>query len=61
LIQKEIETPLGRLILKGEVKDGDTVVADKEAQAANLNFRVEPHAEERQTLGDDTGEKASAA
>ncbi len=61
LIQKEIETPLGRLILKGEVKDGDTVVADKEAQAANLNFRVEPHAEERQTAGGDAGEKASAA
>jgi len=25
LIQKEIETALGRLILKGEMKDGDTV------------------------------------
>ncbi|MBI2530802.1 MAG: ATP-dependent chaperone ClpB [Deltaproteobacteria bacterium] len=61
LIQKEIETPLGRLILKGEVKDGDAVVADKEAQVANLNFRVEPHAEERQTAGGDAGEKASAA
>jgi ATP-dependent Clp protease ATP-binding subunit ClpB len=61
LIQREIETPLGRLILKGEVKDGDTVVADKEAQAAGLNFRVEPHAEERQTAGGDAGEKASAA
>jgi ATP-dependent Clp protease ATP-binding subunit ClpB len=61
LIQKEIETPLGRLILKGEVKDGDTVVADKEAQAAGLNFRVETHAAERQTLGGDAGEKASAA
>jgi len=53
LIQKEIETPLGRLILKGEVKDRDTVVADKEAQAAGLNFRVEPHVEERQTAGGD--------
>jgi ATP-dependent Clp protease ATP-binding subunit ClpB len=61
LIQKEIETPLGRLILKGEVKDGDTVVADKEAQAAGLNFRLEPHNAERQTLGGDAGEKASAA
>ncbi len=61
LIQKEIETPLGRLILKGEVKDGDTVVADKEAQAANLNFRVEPHAEERQTADGDASERVSAA
>jgi ATP-dependent Clp protease ATP-binding subunit ClpB len=31
------------------------------AQAANLNFRLEPHAEERQTAGGDAGEKASAA
>jgi len=61
LIQKEIETPLGRLILKGAVKDGDTVVADKEAQAANLNFRVEPHAEERQTADGDASERVSAA
>ena len=34
LIQKEIETALGRLILKGEVKDGDTVTVDKEPKAA---------------------------
>ncbi|HJX10034.1 MAG TPA: ATP-dependent chaperone ClpB, partial [Candidatus Binatia bacterium] len=61
LIQKEIETPLGRLILKGAVKDGDTVVADKEAQAAGLNFRVEPHAEERQTADGDASERVSAA
>jgi ATP-dependent Clp protease ATP-binding subunit ClpB len=27
-IQKEIETPLGRLLLKGEVRDGQTVVVD---------------------------------
>jgi ATP-dependent Clp protease ATP-binding subunit ClpB len=61
LIQKEIETPLGRLILKGEVKDGDTVVADKEAQATKLNFRVEPHAEERQTANGGASERVSAA
>jgi ATP-dependent Clp protease ATP-binding subunit ClpB len=61
LIQKEIETPLGRLILKGDVKDGDTVVADKEAQAAGLNFRVEPHAEERQAAGGDSSQRVSAA
>jgi ATP-dependent Clp protease ATP-binding subunit ClpB len=27
-IQREIETPLGRLLLKGEVRDGQTVVVD---------------------------------
>ncbi len=41
LIQKEIETALGRLILKGEVKDGDTVTVDTEAKAAGLKFSVQ--------------------
>jgi ATP-dependent Clp protease ATP-binding subunit ClpB len=61
LIQKEVETPLGRLILKGEVNDGDAVVADKEAQASSLSFRVERRAEERQTANSGGGETASAA
>ena len=43
LIQKEIETALGRLILKGEVKDGDTVTVDAEAKAAGLKFSVQVH------------------
>jgi len=45
LIQKEIETALGRLILKGEVKDGDAVTVDKEPRAAALKFGVEAHSE----------------
>jgi ATP-dependent Clp protease ATP-binding subunit ClpB len=45
LIQKEIETALGRLILKGEVKDGDTVTVDKEPKADALKFGVQLHAE----------------
>src|SRR4029450_7666514 len=28
VIQKELETPLGRSLLKGDIKDGQTVVVD---------------------------------
>jgi ATP-dependent Clp protease ATP-binding subunit ClpB len=31
-IQREIETPLAKLILKGEVRDGQTVLADLDAR-----------------------------
>jgi ATP-dependent Clp protease ATP-binding subunit ClpB len=37
-IQKEIETPLGRLILKGEVRDGQTAVIDYDSGRAELTF-----------------------
>jgi ATP-dependent Clp protease ATP-binding subunit ClpB len=39
-IQREIETPLARLILKGEVHDGETVVVDRESQCDALKFMV---------------------
>jgi ATP-dependent Clp protease ATP-binding subunit ClpB len=42
VIQKKIETPLGRLLLKGDVKDGDTVLADAENETGDLKFEVEP-------------------
>ena len=45
LIQKEVETTLGRLILKGEIKDGDTVIIDKEPSASALKFSVQPRGE----------------
>jgi ATP-dependent Clp protease ATP-binding subunit ClpB len=61
LIQKEIETALGRLILKGEVKDGDIVTVDKEPKGAALKFTVQFHAEEQKTSTADVTEKASAA
>jgi ATP-dependent Clp protease ATP-binding subunit ClpB len=41
-IQKEIETPLGRLMLKGEVRDGQMVVVDFDAKNAKLTFRSKP-------------------
>ena len=37
-IQKEIETRLGRLILKGEVRDGQTVVIEYDAAGSELTF-----------------------
>ncbi len=40
-IQKKIETPLGRLLLKGEIRDGQTVVVDAKREAGDLTFRAE--------------------
>jgi ATP-dependent Clp protease ATP-binding subunit ClpB len=37
-IQKEVETQLGRLILKGEVRDGQSVLVDYDAQQGVLQF-----------------------
>jgi ATP-dependent Clp protease ATP-binding subunit ClpB len=41
VIQKKIETPLGRMLLKGEVKDGQTVLVDAERETGELKFEVE--------------------
>jgi ATP-dependent Clp protease ATP-binding subunit ClpB len=40
-IQKKIETPLGKLLLKGEVRDGQRVVLDADGESGELKFRVE--------------------
>jgi len=40
-IQKKIETPLGRLLLSGEVRDGQTVVVDADSETGNLRFLPE--------------------
>jgi ATP-dependent Clp protease ATP-binding subunit ClpB len=40
-IQKKIETPLGRLLLSGEVRDGQTVVVDATGESGDLQFRTE--------------------
>jgi ATP-dependent Clp protease ATP-binding subunit ClpB len=37
-IQKEVETQLGRLILKGEVRDGQAVLVDYDAHQGALHF-----------------------
>ncbi len=39
-IQKEVETPLARQILQGEVRDGQTVIVDYDYESGQLRFRV---------------------
>jgi len=56
-IQKEIETPLGRLLLKGEVQDGQTVMVDHDRARGELRFKVE----KRESAGDEMKETAPAA
>jgi ATP-dependent Clp protease ATP-binding subunit ClpB len=38
-IQKKIETPLGRLLLKGEIRDGQTVIVDAADITGELSFK----------------------
>jgi ATP-dependent Clp protease ATP-binding subunit ClpB len=40
VIQREIETPLGRLLLKGEIHDGHTVLVDHDRARDGLKFTV---------------------
>jgi ATP-dependent Clp protease ATP-binding subunit ClpB len=40
-IQREIETPLGRRILKGEVRDGQTVLVDLDPASGELKFTAQ--------------------
>ena len=44
-IQKELETPLGKLLLKGEIGDGQTVIVDRDAARGALKFIVKAGAE----------------
>jgi ATP-dependent Clp protease ATP-binding subunit ClpB len=39
-IQREIENPLGRLLLEGKVRDGQTVVVDYDASRGQLTFKA---------------------
>jgi len=39
-IQKEVETPLSRLILQGEVRDGQRVNVDYDSRAGRLTFQA---------------------
>src|SRR4029453_2412141 len=44
-LQKEIETPLGRLLLKGDIQEGKTVVVDHDRAAGALKFTVQTMAD----------------
>jgi ATP-dependent Clp protease ATP-binding subunit ClpB len=46
-IQKKIETPLGRLLIKGAVHDGQTVLVDAASEAGDLTLTPEPVAVEQ--------------
>lgn len=59
LIQKDLETALGRLILEGEIEDGDIVTVNSERKAAGLKFSVQPHSEQKNSIAD-IREKAAA-
>ena len=39
-LQKEVENALGRLILEGKVRDGQTVVGDHDAKEGRMVFRA---------------------
>jgi ATP-dependent Clp protease ATP-binding subunit ClpB len=45
-IQREVETPLARRLLGGEVRPGQSVVVDIDPNGAGLQFRSEPVAAE---------------
>jgi ATP-dependent Clp protease ATP-binding subunit ClpB len=60
-IQKELETPLGRLLLKGEVKDGQTVIADHDGASGGLKFTVKTPTDAKRDKESDSRKRASAA
>ena len=60
-IQKEIETPLGRLLLKGDVKDGQTVMVDYDRAAGGLKFNVKAGKAAEPKAESSSRESASAA
>jgi ATP-dependent Clp protease ATP-binding subunit ClpB len=41
-IQREIETPLSRLILQGDIRDGKRVTVDYNSRAHKLLFKSQP-------------------
>ena len=47
-IQKELETPLGKLLLKGEISDGSRVIVERDPRGG-LKFSVRPGAESKQS------------
>jgi ATP-dependent Clp protease ATP-binding subunit ClpB len=50
-IQREIETPLGRRILKGEVRDGQSVLVDLDPKSGELNFTAQPEGLQKRGAG----------
>ena len=61
VIQKELETPLGRSLLKGDVKDGQTVVVDYDRARSELTFSAQGSTETAKAANGDSRASASAA
>jgi ATP-dependent Clp protease ATP-binding subunit ClpB len=61
VIQKELETPLGRSLLKGDIKDGQTVVVDYDRVKGELTFSARPSQGTTQAPNGDSRKSASAA
>jgi len=51
-IQKELETPLGKLLLKGEINDGQKVIVDRDSARGALTFNVQRNAESGTNVAD---------
>src|SRR4029453_538873 len=60
-IQRELETALGRQLLKGDVQEGQTVVVDYDRAASALTFKVSARSEATPTGDGDGAQRASAA
>jgi ATP-dependent Clp protease ATP-binding subunit ClpB len=41
-IQKKVETPMGRLLLQGAIRDGQTVIVEADGRSGDLRFVAEP-------------------
>ncbi|HEV8342481.1 MAG TPA: ATP-dependent chaperone ClpB [Candidatus Binatia bacterium] len=61
VIQKELETPLGRLLLKGEVADGQKVIVDYDSARGEMKFTVKTVDGGEREARTDSRESASAA
>jgi ATP-dependent Clp protease ATP-binding subunit ClpB len=58
-IQKELETPLGRLLLKGDINDGQTVAVDYDRASGGLKFNVKTRTDAKRE--EDSGSRKSAS
>jgi ATP-dependent Clp protease ATP-binding subunit ClpB len=61
VIQKELETPMGRSLLKGDIKDGQTVVVDYDRVKNELTFSAQASTDTAEAPNGDSRASASAA
>ncbi|HEX5605727.1 MAG TPA: ATP-dependent chaperone ClpB [Candidatus Binatia bacterium] len=60
-IQRELETPLGRSLLKGDIKDGERVAVDYDREKNQLTFSARPSSGSEGAVNGDVRKSASAA